>query len=1298
MDRVTIREYRSPFRYTEPRVIEIEPTPYLWQASLADIRRANLPAVVPFVFTVNGVILKEQDLTGVHLFPGDIVIAVPDPGDDDVFPMVVGILFAVAAIAISGGALGPAGLGLFGQSFVAGGIGAIATSMAVSIMGGIVTSMLTKAPETPTMDLMQGFNTSQTYSWNPLTTQQQGGAIPRPYGENKLLGNIVNWHIENVNDKQYLNVLICLGVGPVSRLYNHKINDQPVENYPGVEIHTRLGYLDQDPIPNFNDTLRETGPMSPMKVVYGTPITFTTLDDDFNGLEVDITFAQGLWYANDLGGLDAISVNLAIEIKKQGTDTWVPITRQVVTTQETYYAGKWSCGYWSGWGSPYWIETAAGSADPADHYEGELAGYIPGYDYGGCYWRWISQQYVRTVATTVNYITVSGAQNTAIRKTFRANNLAPGKYDIRVTNLTADRTSSRYGDDCYLTAVREVYEDDFEYPRMVLVGIRALATDYLSGSLRYSCYCDGALVRVTEDGINWSTAFSRQPAWVGYDVVTRPVLDNNGNVVRYDGFFPDKIDTDSHLDLAEYNASLVPDGKGGTEELCLFDGVFDSATTIWDALLKTYRAGRAVPYYAGTTITLSINKPADSPEEGFLIGMGSILKDSFQEHWSSVEDRPTELTVEILNRDNDFTRDPLQVINPNLSSYQPPLSMDMFGVVRPSQVWRDGRLRLNANQLLTNTTSVSLPVSAIECRIGQVVNISHDVPQWGYSGRLVGISGNDTVILDREVTTTAGKTYGVVIWLKGDTRVYREVQSVTSGTIVKLSAVFDDGYEPRKYDNYSFGEIGLETKPFRILSIQPDMEHRFKLACLEYSSTLWNSDTEQPVLPTPDYSSLDPVPRVTSLAVKERMTKRVDGTIDELIEVSFVKPVSYFYDHAEIWCNRDGVGLVFHGTTRGNAYQMPCVALSQYVIAVVTVNKAGARMNPVDAPQASIKPLGKTARPSNVTAFWASPAQGGVRFDWSAVPDVDVDYYLLRYNPDTSGTWPNSMDVARIYSTSITLPAAKSGKYLIKAIDTSGNESAAAISVITDIPTILNWNVKEELIEEPAFAGTRTHMAVVGGKLVLESQGTVDDLTGLDAVANFDTLDADFYAEGFYETPEVDLGIVQIARCSSVVEFIGVDSEQLIDDIQDFDAVSNLDGDLSGVGVQTQIGLSQDGVTYGDWQNFMVGDYTARKFKMRVRAYTNQPKQYVQISKIRFVVDMPDRSERAQDVTVPDTGLNVTFTTPYMAKPLVRITVQSAQDGDYFELSNVTVNGFTVYVKNTGSGVERIIDWESKGY
>jgi len=1299
LDRVTIREYKSPFRYTEPRVIELEPTPYLWQASLAEIRRANLPAVVPFLFVLNGVVLKEKDLPGIYLSPTDVVIAVPDPGDDDVLPMVVGLLFAVAAVAISGGALGPAGLGLFGDAFIAGGMGAIVTSMAVSIMGGIVTSMLTKPPDTPTMDAMQGYNTSQAYSWNPQTTQQQGGAIPRPYGCNKPFGNVVNWNIETVNDKQYLNVLLCLGEGPVSRLYNYKLNDQPLENYRGVEIHARLGYLDQTPIPNFNDTKIEIGPLSPTKIVYGSPVTFTTTGDNFNGVEMDVTFSQGLGYANDLGGLDALSVNLGVEIKKQGTATWRPITQRVVTTTSTIYDGKWSLGQWLGGDYPYWYEVEAGSTVPTDHWDGQQQyWYDPVYEYMPMFWRWISQEHVQTVSTTVNYVTITGAQSTAIRKTFRVNGLEAGKYDIRFTNLSPDQTSSRYMDDCYLTAVREIYEDDFEYPRMIMVGIRALATDQLSGSLRFSCYCDGALVRVTLDGSAWSTAFSRSPAWVGYDILTRPILDNDLNVVRYDGALPDKVDVDAHLDLAEYDATLVPDGLGSTEELCLFDGTFDSGTTVWDALLKVYRTGRAVPYYAGTKITLSINKPAAIPEAGFLVGMGNVLKDSFQEHWSSVEDRPTELTVEVLNGDNDFAREPLQVINPNLTSYQPPLSMDMFGVIRPSQAWRDGRLRLNANQLLTNTVSVSLPISAIESRIGEVVNISHDVPQWGYSGRLVGISGTDTVILDREVVMTAGKTYGMIIWLKADTRVYRQVLTVTAGTIVKFTAAFDAGFEPQKYDNYSFGEMGIETKPFRILSIQPDMERRFKLACLEYNATLWNSDLEQPVLPTPDYSALEPLPRVTSLALQDRLTKRIDGTIDEVIEISFTRPSSFFYDHAEIWYAKDGAGFVFAGTTRRDFYELPCVALSQYTIAVVTVNTIGNRTSPVDAPQASIKPLGKTARPANVLEFWASPAQGGVRFDWAAIADVDIDYYLLRYHPDPAGTWPNSIDVAKIYSTSITLPAAKSGRYLLKAIDTSGNESALAISVITDIPTILAWNVQEELIEEPAFAGTKTNMAVVGDKLILESQGTIDALADLDAVAHFDTLDEDFWADGYYETPEVDLGSVQTARCSSIVEFIAVDSEHLVDDIQNFDAVSDLDGDLSGVGIQTQIALSQNGTDWGEWQNFMIGDYTFQKAKMRVHAYTNQPKQYTEISKIRFIVDMPDRSERAQDVAVPDTGLEVTFALAYMAKPLVRTTIQSAQDGDYCDVSGVSTTGFTVVVKNAGSGVARTIDWESKGY
>ena len=1293
MDPVTIKEFRSPFRYTQPRVIELEPGRWMWEASLEDVRRSQLPEIVPFAFVVNGVPVRKEDLLAIWLSPGDQVIAVPYVGDDDIIPMVIGVIFAIIATVVSSGTLAPA----LGAAFEAGGIGAIAGAAAVSIIGGVIVSSMVKAPDVATQD-MTGYDTSQSYSWSPATTQQQGTAIPRPYGLNKLYGNVVNWHIDNINDTQYLNVLICLGVGPVSRLYNFKINDQPVENFAGVEIHTRLGHLDQTPIPNFNDTKKEYA-ISPVKVAYGSPVTYTTVDDDFNGLEVVISFPSGLWYANDLGGLDAISINLGVEIKKQGTATWVPITQQVIATKETYFGGRWSLGRWfDGEAGPTWYEYSTGSTNPADHYEGESAGIVP---VGDCLyellWHWISQEYSRTVYTTVNYVTVTGAQSTVIRRTFRVNNLDPGKYDIRVTNMTPDRTSSRYGDDCYLTSVQEIYTDDFEYPRMVLVGIKALATGQISGTIRFSCYCDGALIRATLDGSAWQTAYSRRPAWIGYDILTRPVLDNNGSPVRYDGLMPDRVDTDAHLELAGYNATFVPDGSGETEELCLFDGVFDHASTVWDSLLKVYRIGRAAPYYSGTRITLAINKPEASPESGFLVGMGSILKDSFQEHWSSIEERPTELTVEILNKDNDFAREPLQVINPNLVTNKASLNMDMFGVIRTSQAWRDGTMRLKANELLTNTVSVSLPVSAIECRIGQVVNISHDVPQWGFSGRVAGISGNDTVILDRDVAMEAGKTYGIIIWLKSDERIYRQVQSVSGGVVV-VSSPFETGHIPEKYDNYSYGEIGKVTKPFRILSVQPDMDHRFKLTCLEYNASLWNLDSQQPVLPTPDYSAIDVLPPVLNLSVRDRLTKRVDGTIDEMIEISFSRPSNNMYDHAEIYYNRDSSGWQFASSTWGTSYLLPCIALSSYKIAVVTVNTAGGKMTIPAAPQAEIVPLGKTAPPSNVADIWASPAIGGLRLDWTAISDVDIDYYLLRYHPSASGAWTGAMDVAKIYSTSITLPAAKSGKYLLKAVDTSGNESASAISVITDIPTILAWNVQAELVEEPAFAGTKTHMAVSAGKLVLESQGSFDGIADLDAVQNIDSLDQAFWPDGYYETPEVDLGSIQTARCSAIVEFVGVDTQHLFDSIQDIDAVSDLDGDLSGVGIQTQIALSQNGVDWGDWQNFMIGDYTARKFKMRVHVYTNKPTQYVEISKIHFIVDMPDRSERGQDVTVPVGGLSVAFARSYIAKPLVRITIQSALDGDYYELSSVSTTGFTIYIKNAGSTVSRVIDWESKGY
>jgi len=443
------------------------------------------------------------------------------------------------------------------------------------------------------------------------------------------------------------------------------------------------------------------------------------------------------------------------------------------------------------------------------------------------------------------------------------------------------------------------------------------------------------------------------------------------------------------------------------------------------------------------------------------------------------------------------------------------------------------------------------------------------------------------------------------------------------------------------------------------------------------------------------------VPEVYNIEFTEELYGTKNNTLTKL-KVSFQVPSGWaWYDHSEAWVSTDaGVNYSrYLANTQDSFYVDPAPDGITYYIKILPVSIYGVRRAIDDCTAYSRYIFGKTAAPDDVTEFWGQAAIGGLRLDWAAIADVDLGYYKIRYTPDTAGgAWDNAIDVAFAYTTSITLPAALSGMYLIKAVDTSGNESLNAKGLITNIPTILKWNVQEELIEGPVFSGTKTDMYVDGGELILGSGDMFDSDQMFDSDEDFD-FGGGVAAAGYYETDVVDLGSVQTARCSSNIQFLGVNVLEMFDAEDMFDSDEMFDGDVSAVGVVPQIALSQDGSTWGAWQNFFAGDYTDRAFKFRVYAYSTQTYQYLKISVLEFYVDMPDRIESGQDAVIPAIGTTISFGKAYMVKPKIGLTLQSALAGDYYELQAVDTNGFTIQIKNSGgTGIEKTIDWESKGY
>ena len=78
---------------------------------------------------------------------------------------------------------------------------------------------------------------------------------------------------------------------------------------------------------------------------------------------------------------------------------------------------------------------------------------------------------------------MTACSRTAVREYRNIRNLPSGKYDIKVTRLSAEETGFRSSSDLYLEGVDEVTYNDLSYPNTALLAFRMLATDQLSGNI-----------------------------------------------------------------------------------------------------------------------------------------------------------------------------------------------------------------------------------------------------------------------------------------------------------------------------------------------------------------------------------------------------------------------------------------------------------------------------------------------------------------------------------------------------------------------------------------------------------------------------------------------------------------------------------------------------------------------------------------------------------------------------------------------------------------------------------------------
>lgn len=254
----------------------------------------------------------------------DAAALIPQDGDQLVIvPHIAGgaikkVLGFAAMIALTVYAGGVAG-GAWGGIFKAGSIAATLASGAVMFLGGkIINSIF---PQQDTSLSFGDQNTSQTYGWDiPTPTTMAGNIVGETYGECMPAAQLLEQHVETVNDEQYLNLLYCGGYGPVDSIDRIRIDYTDIGNFNHVELETRLGTNDQKPISFFKNTPLDQS--VGIELDEGKSAIRTSDSSKASSLEVTMEWPSGLFYVNDDNSYGNATVKFKLEYRLTGTTVW----------------------------------------------------------------------------------------------------------------------------------------------------------------------------------------------------------------------------------------------------------------------------------------------------------------------------------------------------------------------------------------------------------------------------------------------------------------------------------------------------------------------------------------------------------------------------------------------------------------------------------------------------------------------------------------------------------------------------------------------------------------------------------------------------------------------------------------------------------------------------------------------------------------------------------------------------------------------------------------------------------------
>ena len=346
--------------------------------------------------------------------------------------------------------------------------------------------------------------------------------------------------------------------------------------------------------------------------------------------------------------------------------------------------------------------------------------------------------------------------------------LPPVPFNIRVSRPTPDSTTDKVVNKTYFSSYVEIIDAKLSYPHTALAALAMDSDQFGSNNPRRNYLIDGMVVNVpsnydpdkrTYSGTVWDGSFKKawtnNPAWVFYDVLTQPRYSTLARRLK-----STDIDKWTLYQVGKYCDELVDDGFGGKEPRFVCNAYITNRRQAGEFLLDLASVFRGLPVWDGSRFSLVM----DADSDPVAMYNNSNVKDGlFAYSGVPYKSITTAVIVQYVDKydgyrtKTEYVEDQQAIKRYGLNIKQ----ITAFGCDSRGQAARYGAWMLETELRQQSAIKFTVGREGLRHLPYDVVQImDNDYAGAEVSGRLVAVSGL-SVTLDRDVEDAVGRQLSV---------------------------------------------------------------------------------------------------------------------------------------------------------------------------------------------------------------------------------------------------------------------------------------------------------------------------------------------------------------------------------------------------------------------------------------------------------------------------------------------------------------------------------------------------------